>query len=102
MITPKQAYRMHKRLNAGLEDPMTEAMFAGEFVHQAFVDACHRVDTSPMEVEEMAYRYQMERYAKRTRFKDPARLQWREQYSLHRDIMRNSSHIVTIEEALHG
>jgi hypothetical protein len=80
-VTPKQAARLVRQFNAGMNDPMTQAMHAGEFVSTAFEHKCHRRGLSIEDVHATAEIYFQQRQLKRTKYKNPARLKWKRERS---------------------
>lgn len=70
-MSGRKALKIMKQLDAAMEDPMTVAMGAGEHVSQ-FYGERFNMD----EVANQAHIYLELQYAKRNKFKDPARMRW--------------------------
>jgi hypothetical protein len=77
-ITPKQAYKLLKEFNAGMNDPMTQHYHAQEFVSLSFNTGLRRKGFCIEEVAELAEQHCKKARAKRIRFKDPAMLRFKE------------------------
>lgn len=76
-MTPKQAHRFIRTMTAGMNDPMTQHYSAGEFVMQAQRDKARRSGLDLDEIGALAADYIDRQHAIRTRYRDPARMEWK-------------------------
>lgn len=76
--------KLHKSLICGLEDPMTQHYGADDVIYDFYRARCRKLGMTPEEVSLRADTYMDQRREHRLRYKNPSRLNWKEQQSRRR------------------